>query len=227
MAQFDAAIRVILKHEGGYQNSSKDRGNYVSATGEWVEGKYPNFKSPTGKAIYQIGTNRGITAPELYEYLGRLPTVADMKNLSEMTAKEIYKENYWKPMRGNEINSQAIANIIFDGCVNQGKGFMLRSVQTVLKIEVDGIVGPVTIAAINAANQGQLFKWIKEERRQRYLAIAKQPGQSGFLAGWLSRLNSFKEIIKENAKTITLTGVILSVGLFFLIKNSNSNERTN
>ena len=41
-----------------------------------------------------------------------------MKSLSPSMAKDIYKKNYWNPIRGNEIKNQDSANIIYDMAVN-------------------------------------------------------------------------------------------------------------
>lgn len=107
MADFKIAYERTAKFEGGYQCDPDDNGN-------WAGGH---------KGIGElIGTNYGITAPELAAYLGRKITVSDMRNMSREIAAIIFKKNYWDPLRGDEITSQDIANELFDSAVNMGAG---------------------------------------------------------------------------------------------------------
>lgn len=107
MADFEIAYKRTARSEGGYQCYEDDNGN-------WTGGK-------KGVGIL-IGTNLGITAPELGAYLKRTPTVADMKNLSKDVAKKIFKINYWDSVKGDTIPDQDIANAMFDMAVNAGSG---------------------------------------------------------------------------------------------------------
>lgn len=107
MADFEIAYKRTARNEGGYQNDVDDNGN-------WTGGK---------KGIGDlVGTNFGITAPELGAYLHRKATVQDMKSLLPATAKLIFRKNYWNPVWGDKINSQDIANDFYDSAVNTGVG---------------------------------------------------------------------------------------------------------
>jgi lysozyme family protein len=107
MANFKIADKLTRISEGGYSDHREDNGN-------WTGGKI-------GKGIL-IGTRYGISAPVLKTYLGRVPTVFEMKNLSEEIADKIYIKNYWKVIRGDEIANQEIANKIYDMAVTSGAG---------------------------------------------------------------------------------------------------------
>lgn len=107
MADFEIAYKTIARNEGGYQCESDDNGN-------WTGGH---------KGVgHLVGTNWGITAPELAAYLKRTPTVADMKSLDKLTAKKIFKINYWDSIKGDEIPYQDIAVQMLDMAVNGGTG---------------------------------------------------------------------------------------------------------
>lgn len=107
MADFKIAAARTNRFEGGYQCYPDDNGN-------WSGGK---------KGLgFLIGTNRGITAPELMQFIGRLPTVNDMKNLGHTDALMIYKKKFWDKIWGDRINSQELANQIYDMAVNAGVG---------------------------------------------------------------------------------------------------------
>jgi lysozyme family protein len=107
MANFEIADKLTRISEGGYSDHPEDNGN-------WTGGDI-------GKGIL-IGTRYGISAPVLKTYLGRVPAVSEMKNLSEDIADKIYIKNYWKVIRGDEITNQDIANKIYDMAVTSGPG---------------------------------------------------------------------------------------------------------
>lgn len=176
MADFQSAVRRLLGLEGGYQNHPSDSGNYNS--------------------LGQLaGTNRGIAAPTLEGWLGHPPLASEMKNLSESTAREIYFARYWKPIRGGEIKWQPVAEIFFDAAAQYGVGGASKMMQRVLNVAIDGQVGPVTIAAINAANPQKLFNDFKQARAARYQEIVdNDPDKGAFLDGWLNRLATFNWI---------------------------------
>lgn len=111
MANFEIADKLTRTAEGGYSDHRKDNGN-------WTGGKI-------GKGIL-IGTKYGISAPVLMAYLGRVPSVSEMKNLSSETVSKIYIRNYWTAIRGNEIANQDIANKIYDMAVTSGPGTAIK-----------------------------------------------------------------------------------------------------
>jgi lysozyme family protein len=62
-----------------------------------------------------------------------------------------------------------------------------------VKVEVDGIVGPKTLTAINCADQEMLFNTLKIERKVFLNNIIKRkPNQIVFYNGWMNRVNSFE-----------------------------------
>lgn len=135
MATFDLAHKNTAQFEGGYTDNPDDNGNWTGA----AKGK--------GKLI---GTNLGITAWELKAFLGHMPTVQDMKNLSHSDAAAIFKSKYWKVLRGDEIKDQEIANSIYDSCVNMGPSQAIKLAQRTLKIPETGRMDDFTLQKLNA-----------------------------------------------------------------------------
>lgn len=129
MADFKIAHRRTSINEGGYTNNASDNGNYV-------DGKL-------------IGTNRGISAPVLKEYLKRTPTVSEMKNLSAEVAESIYKKNYWDVMKGDKWLSQENANNVYDMCVNAGCGTAIKLWQNTIGVPQTGKMDKVTLDKTN------------------------------------------------------------------------------
>jgi lysozyme family protein len=167
MADFEKSIPHILKWEGGYVNHPADPGG---------------------------ATNRGIILSLFKQYakaLGLPPTVDALKTITEDQAKFIYREHFWNAMKGDEINDQQLATMIFDAFVNQGyRG--LKLAQREAGVETDGNIGPKSIQAFNGAAPAVLFDGIKDARKEYYIDLAdKKPSMAVFLRGWLNRVNSF------------------------------------
>lgn len=174
MASFEAYKPLLLQVEGGYQAHPEDNGNYNT------EG-------------HLVGTNYGISAPVYENWIGRLPTVADMKAITKAIAFQIYKANYWDACKGDYFKNQSVANLVIDHAVNAGVASAGRLVQRVLNNEfgynlaVDGVIGNATINAINSIiDQKRLHDRILESRESFYLQIG-----GPFVDGWLVRLSNF------------------------------------
>ncbi|AUS04392.1 glycoside hydrolase family 108 protein [Pseudotamlana carrageenivorans] len=178
MANYNQAIPFILKHEGGFQKHPNDKGNYNSL----------------GQLV---GTNYGISAPVLERWKGYPPSESDMRNLSLTESKEIYKQYFWRPIWGDAILDQDVANIVFDHSVNAGTGNGARLVQRTLNklghsLTVDGAIGSKTIAALNATDPHFFFYAFKEARVSYYNKISGGRN-SVFLNGWLNRVSHFEK----------------------------------
>jgi lysozyme family protein len=176
-SDFNEAQEIVKLVEGEYSSDKADRGNYVNT--KW------------GRRF--VGTKYGISAPVLMEYLKRIPTKEDMMNLEYETALDIYKNEYWDKQNLSNFRDQNIANIIYDGCVNQGINAMksiLRKIYNKNGVNITDSDNPFNISfieEINKIEQEDLFDDIKEEREKKYKSAAtyKKHGR-----GWLNRLNS-------------------------------------
>ena len=135
------------------------------------EGGYVNHpRDPGGE------TNMGI-AKKFYPDL-------DIKNLTKSQAIEIYRRDYWERARCHEMPA-AIAHMVFDSAVNQGISASARILQRSLKVRDDGVIGPVTLAAIRSANQTALLSEITAVRGNWYAATRNV---DTFGLGWFRRL---------------------------------------
>lgn len=163
MANFEIASVILKSKEGGYSYDKTDKGNYNN----W------NLNSPF------IGTNHGISAPTLSSYLGRPATINDMKNLSYATALKIYKKDYWDSIGGDNIKNQSIANLLFDGAVNQG----VSGIKSVYKNQTNEVLTADSVN--NYSNQKQLFEKIQQGRINRYSA------SDSHYDAWVERVKSY------------------------------------
>lgn len=140
------------------------------------EGGYTNDPADPGGA-----TNFGITQADM-------PGV-DMRTITVQQATAYYQEHYWKPLY-NEIDSQAVANKLFDMGVNMGVGTAVRLLQTALAVAIDGVFGPGTLAAANNAGDSLLAPYKVVLAKHYQNIVAAHPERVKFLAGWLRRANS-------------------------------------
>ena len=161
MAKFELAITHTLKFEGGYNDKKNDRGG---------------------------ATNWGISLKTYISKIDKNATKEDIKKLTKDEAIKIYKRFYWDFNNLDKVNSQKIANKLFDVGVNCGEGTAIIYCQRVLKIDVDGVCGVKTINAINSCNETLFLTEYVELQKLHYLEIVKErPDQQEFLKGWLKR----------------------------------------
>lgn len=145
-----------------------------------LEGGYSNHPADTGGA-----TNYGITDATYDAWLGR---DGDVRDITHGEVRSIYRRFYWEPGRCEAL-PPAVRLVHFDGCVNHGVGLAARMLQRAAGVQDDGIIGPVTLAAVGRMPPGQLVAMVLRERVRLYhLRAARVPGQQVFLAGWMTRL---------------------------------------
>ncbi|MEL6355979.1 MAG: glycosyl hydrolase 108 family protein [Bacteroidota bacterium] len=214
MANFEISYALVARAEGGYQNFRDDPGNYNSAD-------------------QLVGTNWGISAKTYEGYVGTLPSEADMRSITKGEAKEIYRAVFWDRIKGGEILDQQIANIFFDGHVNHGvTGITLM--QRVLKVSVDGIVGPETLLAINSKEAKAVFSGYKNARIEFYHRYADRRPEmrDRWLPVWLNRMDKFNYqssgpgFPKPSLTTMTAgaTPILILLGLMLLMSQPQWNQ---
>ncbi len=197
MADFQGAAKHVLDVEGGYQDHKSDRGNWLCGDLSWPLGKAGNFRCREGGKPTLIGTNRGISATVLANYLGRKITIEEQKNLSKETALAILKIQYWDRIKGDYILSQEVAQIYFDAAAimhhSKATKLMQESCNDLgSSLKVDGKAGAMTVAAINGHVPAQLHNTFKEKVLD-YIdrVLANDAGQQVFAAGWRNRFESY------------------------------------
>ena len=189
MAKVELLLPKILKWEGGFVNDPADSGG---------------------------ATNKGVTLATYKKWckLHKMqpPTVNDLKAISDETVMAILKEFYWDKMKADDIKNQSIANLCVNTLWGSGTSY-IKTIQAVLKVKQDGIVGPVTLAKLNGWRpQQDIFNRLWNRRKKFFLDIVdasvasyeKKIGRKAterelmkytkkrFLKGWLNRLNDFK-----------------------------------
>jgi lysozyme family protein len=116
----------------------------------------------------------------------------DIRNLTVDQAKHIYFNDYWNPIRGDLIVTNELAYHVFDMAVNAGTGAAARLLQRIVGTTDDGVIGPVTLKAIDRyPSIGRLIGEYKFSRARHYaLIVAKNHSQVRFLRGWINRIDT-------------------------------------
>lgn len=200
--QFAEALNIVLKHEGGYANIPGDRGgetyqgisrkNWPAWPGWQIIDQYKPLKNN------QVINNTALT------------------NLVSV----FYKNNFWDAIKADQLPA-SIRALTFDFAINSGTGTAIRTLQKVLKdstgapIAIDGKIGAQTLKLINQVPQKELFEDYKKARILFFTNIVRNnPGQSKFLKGWLTRVNSF-----QFASVAIGATLLISLLAYFALKN--------
>lgn len=172
MADGRKLIPFILKWEGGFANNPNDRGG---------------------------ATNMGVTLKtwRTCGYDKDHDGDIDVQDLKLITKEDVYnrvfKPQCWDRFKADKIKNQSVANMCVDWAWHSGAGTAIKKVQRVLGLKADGIVGNMTLSAINRADQQKLFNQIKSSRLAFVENIVKaRPSQKTFIKGWKNRINSIK-----------------------------------
>ena len=122
----------------------------------------------------------------------------DIKNLTLDQAAEIYRRDYWEPLRLDDVKYQVIATECLDTAVNCGEGTEARIIQRAINltnypapdITVDGKLGPLTVAAINKHRRpAALYKMLNVLQGMRYVNIIEaNPKLEKYVNSWMSRI---------------------------------------
>jgi lysozyme family protein len=160
------AIELTFGSEGGLSLDKKDPGN-------WTGGKVG-----VGRLV---GTKYGIAAhshPNL-----------DIPNLTLEKAAEILDDEYWRKAWGDRLPA-GVDYAVFDFAVNSGVAQAVKSTQRVVGVLHDGIMGPKTLAAINAMSPPVLIRQLCDDR------LAFMQGLSNWSHnknGWTARVKHVRE----------------------------------
>jgi lysozyme family protein len=138
------------------------------------EGGYSNHPDDPGKE-----TNWGITlkVARRYGYIG------PMRELSQDTAKEIYRNLYW--LAAFDRLPYSVAFQLFDGAVNSGVAQSVKWLQRSLNVKDDGIFGPITL---NHALESDPWRLILRYNAARLEYLTNLKTWSAFGKGWARRI---------------------------------------
>ena len=122
---FEKCLELLLKHEGGFVNDSRDNGGM---------------------------TNLGVTIKVWEEWVGHPVSEKEMRNLTSTMVAPLYKRKYWDACRADELIS-GLDYCVFDVAVNSGVGRAIKLLQQTVGATPDGGYGSITVALVKEAEK--------------------------------------------------------------------------
>ena len=133
---FEASLKAVLVHEGGYVFNKNDPGGM---------------------------TNLGCTKAVWEEYCGHEVNEKTMRALAPADVAPLYKRKYWDKVCGDDLPA-GVDYVVFDAAINSGAGRAAKWLQACVGVEPDGSIGPKTLAAVQAFNAKQLVEDYSKRR---------------------------------------------------------------
>ena len=158
MAKFEAAIPLVLQHEGGYVNDPTDPGgetNYGISKRSYPDIDITNLTQEQAKEIYE-------------------------RDFWDKTWNDIMSQDMATTLLDASVNMGRTAAVkLLQQSVNHVYGKAL--------LEVDGVFGTHTLNAVNAASE-EVLREFRASRTIFYVDLAwEKPTMKKFLAGWIRR----------------------------------------
>lgn len=154
-SNFPACLDFTLRAEGGWSNNPADPGG---------------------------ATMKGVTL-RTFRHFYPGSTVSQLRNITDAQLARIYHIGYWEPVHGDDMPS-GVDLVCFDMAVNAGPGRSVIMLQDAVGAHADGVIGPRTLAAIQATKPLSIINSMIEAQRAYYRSLATF---STFGKGWLAR----------------------------------------
>ena len=162
LSNWDNSFKLMLKSEGGFVNHPSDPGGM---------------------------TNLGVTKATWENWVGRGSDEAEMRGLTPEKVEPMYKKKFWDAVRGDELPI-GLDYLMFDFAVNAGAGRAIKTLQTAVGVTPDGSFGPITMAALQAADPVKLIERFSAEKEAFYRSLGNF---DVYGTGWLNRVANVKQ----------------------------------
>lgn len=155
---FEACLKEVLKHEGGYVDHPADPGG---------------------------ATNLGITKRVWEEWVGHEVSKDDIKALTVADVTPLYKERYWDVCKCDRLHA-GLDYVVFDIAVNSGTGRAAKFLQAAVGVVADGRIGPITLSSVDHSTLStrELIDIICNRRQKFWESLSTFPT---FGRGWTRR----------------------------------------
>ena len=183
MSDLNVYLEFTQAREGGLSSAKTDSAS-----------KYP---LPDGSGIH---TNCGVTYKTFVELHSKLGYDPSVKNFYEMKDNGIWNKiynNYWIESGASLIDSQAVANLIFQAMWGGGHSELVKSLQKYFQgaLKIDGQLGEKTADKVNSTTDNYIYEKMLMEylhgERVRYLKSLSAFKANG--KGWMARMDKLYE----------------------------------
>jgi lysozyme family protein len=221
MANYKLILPSVAKFEGGLSSDPRDS----------CSKKRSDVIDPKNGLGYH--TNKGVcysTWISASKKLGFNESGKSFVNMTQSQWESIVKDLYWNPLNLDKVNSQAIAEILFQSNWGSGMGgamVLVRFMQGKINVAESGKMDATTITKLNdftknPNNEKTLFKEIWN-RRLSYLKSLKSFSVYG--KGWTNRMNDLLSrgisYMDELKKPIGIIGLALIIGGLYYATSKN------
>lgn len=164
---FYKVIDELLTNEGGYVDHPKDPGGAT------------NLGITLGTAI----------ANKLDLNSDGKVTKADVKLITLDVATPVYKKQYWDKVSGDDLPA-GLDYAVFDFGVNSGPQRAIMALQRLLGVADDGVLGPLTLKAVNDNKDLKTLINRYQDDRLRFMQSLSTWGTFG--KGWKARVEKVR-----------------------------------
>lgn len=171
----ELSLDRIFGHEGGL---STDRGD----PGNWSSGRV--------RVGFLGGTKYGVTCATLGRHrgLGRAASLDEIKALTREEAAEIYRGNYWRLIRGDDLPA-GLDHMMLDTSIHSGPARSVKILQRVLGVKEDGLVGAQTMAALERfVRERGVEALIRAYAEERMAFLRRLQAWPRYARGWTIRV---------------------------------------
>ncbi|WP_295808867.1 glycoside hydrolase family 108 protein [uncultured Nitratireductor sp.] len=159
---FARALPLVLKHEGGWADHPDDPGG---------------------------ATMKGVTLATFRRYVKADGTKADLKAISDEQIATVFYRHYWAAVNAQALPS-GVDYAVFDFAVNSGPARAAKYLQSIVGANVDGRVGPQTIAAVSRMEPSDVINRLCDARMDFLRKLEHWPT---FGKGWTRRVSDVRK----------------------------------
>lgn len=167
---FERCLNEVLAHEGGWADHPKDPGG---------------------------ATMKGVTIGTFAQFKGRKVTKDELRAISDVDLRTIYRRKYWDLVRGDDLPA-GLDLVAFDAAVNSGPARGARWLQQAVGVTADGKVGPATVAAAQAQAGASAIERAIAIRLSFLRGLKTWPT---FGKGWQRRVNEVRAVALDMANS--------------------------
>ena len=160
-SNFRQSLSLVLAHEGGFVNHPRDPGG---------------------------ATNQGVTQKvyDAFRKYMHLP-LQSVKFILDSEVSDIYNKQYWRTIKGDSLPC-GIDYAVFDFGVNSGIYRAIKYLQKLVGVNPDGVLGMVTLAAVDEANDKDEEGLIAQYCANRLVFLRSLSTFDVFGKGWTRRV---------------------------------------
>ena len=174
---FPAALAATLAYEGGWSDHPRDPGG---------------------------ATMKGITLARYRAWKrDQSITPGQLRQIGDDEVKAIYKTGYWDTVRGDDLPA-GLDLAAFDFAVNSGPARAVKTLQRILGVREDGVMGMMTLNAVRGRDADQL---IDELTAARLAFIRSLSTYGTFGKGWERRISG----VRMKALSLGHAGIVNTV----------------